>query len=100
MLLLGIYLVKSNQVELKVKVALISGSIIIGCALTMLILNVIFDTAYFGLSLNGKHSIYNMVLVSNSYLSALIYFAGLVGVLVVGYLFQLVINKKKHKAGE
>ena len=75
--------------ELKVKQSLISGSLIVGVAVIMMILSVIFDTAFFGLSLNGKHNIYNMQIVSNSYLSALIYFSGLVFALCLGYFFQL-----------
>ena len=95
----GIYVIKSQQVRLNIKNALVSTSCIVGVAIIMLILNVIFDTAFFGLSLTGKHTIYNQVLVSNSYLSALIYFTGLIIVLILGYVFQLTMNKlgnKKH----
>ena len=90
----GIYLVKSNQIELKVKQCLISGLMIFCVAFIMMLLNVIFDTAFFGLSLNGKHNIYNMVLVENSYLSAFIYLLGLCIVLVIGYFLQKILNKK------
>ena len=96
----GIYLVKSKQVELNVKNGLIGGSVIVVVAFLMMILNVIFDTAFFGLSLNGKHNIYNCVLVKNSFLSALIYFAGLVGVLVLGYFCHKLINIKKKEKTE
>lgn len=89
----GTYLYQSKQCELKIKESLIGGSIIVVVALIMMILNVIFDQSFFGLSLNGKHTIYNMRLVDNSYLSALIYFSGLVGVLVIGYLFEKLIYK-------
>ena len=92
--LFGIYLIKSKQVELKIKDCLISGLIIIGVATTMLILNLIFDTAFFGLSLNGKHNIYNVVLVKNSYISALIYYSALCVVLSLGYFYCRVISKK------
>ena len=70
----GIYIIQSGQVELKIKSSIISGSIIMGVAVIMLILNVILDKSFFGLSLNGKHSIYNQKIVSNSYLSAALYF--------------------------
>ena len=53
----------------------------------MMIVNVIFDTAFFGLSLNGKHNIYNFVLTNNAYLSAALYFFGLICVLGLGYLY-------------
>jgi len=89
----GIYIVKSRQVKLNRKNAFVSAFCIISVAITMLILNVIFDTAFFGLSLNGKHTIYNQTLVSNSYLSALIYFTGLIIVLLLGYTLQFLINK-------
>ena len=68
----GVYLVRSKQVTPTIKNTLISGSIIIGVAIVMMILNVTFDTAFFGLSLNGKHNIYNNVLTDNSYLSAML----------------------------
>ena len=61
-------------------------------------MNVIFDTAYFGLSLNGKHNIYNNVLTSNSYLSAALYFFGLMCVLGLGYLYVYLVSKKKRKS--
>lgn len=91
----GIYLIKSKQVSLNIKNSLISSSIIISVAILMIILNCIFNTTFFGLSLNGNHSIYNNIIVSNSYLSALIYFLGLITVLVLGYIFNKIINKKE-----
>ena len=90
----GVYLVKSGQVSLTKKNCLISSSIIIGSALCMLILNLIFDTSFFGLSLRGKHNIYNNVLTESSYLSALLYFVGLSGVLGLGYLYSRLLSKK------
>lgn len=90
----GVYLVKSRQVELTKKNLLTSSGIIVGVAFTMLVLNVIFDTAFFGLSLNGKHNIYNNVLTNNSYLSAALYFFGLIGVLCLGYLYVTLLLKK------
>lgn len=94
----GVYIIQSKQIELKIKPSLISGSIIVIVAVVMLILNVILDKSFFGLSLNGKHSIYNQKIVSNSYLSAALYFMGLIALLVAGYLFQKSLNylKKKH----
>ena len=94
----GLYLVYTKQVELKVRDSLISGSLLIGVALVMLVLNLIFKTAFFGLSLYGNHNIYNMVLVSNSYLSALIYFLGLMLVLVTSYCLHLLVNKIRNQS--
>ena len=93
----GVYLVKSRQVELSARNMLSSSGIIMGVAFAMLILNMIFDTAFFGLSLNGKHNIYNTVLTDNSYLSAGLYFFGLICVLFFGYLFILCLSRKKSK---
>ena len=90
----GVYLVISRQVQITKKNLLTSSGIIIGVAITMLILNLIFDTAFFGLSLNGKHNIYNNVLTDNSYLSAALYFIGLIGVLGLGYFYVSILSKK------
>lgn len=94
----GVYLIKSKQVEPKVKSSVISASIIIGAAFVMLVLNLIFDTAFFGLSLYGKHNIYNNVLTENSYLSAILYFTGLTAVLLMGFVYsRLLLREKKVK---
>ena len=92
--LFGIYLIRTKQAKLTIKNALISSSIIFGSATVMLILNLIFDKAFFGLSLRGKHNIYNNVLVDNSYLSALLYYVGLAGVLALGFAVLTLFNKK------
>ena len=95
--LFGVYLIKSKQVELNTKNVGISYLLIVGVATLMLVLNLIFDTAFFGLSLNGKHNIYNQVLVDNSYLSALLYYLGLTFVVGCGYLYSKIILKTcKH----
>ena len=91
----GVYLVKSKQVTPTIKNSLMSGSIIIGVAIVMMILNVAFDTAFFGLSLNGKHNIYNNVLTDNSYLSAILYFFGLAAVLTMGFFYSRLMAKNE-----
>ena len=93
----GIYFVKSGQIKLNKSECITAISILLSVATLMLILNVIFDTAFFGLSLNGKHNIYNNVIVSNSYLSALIYYVGVVVVLLFGLLANKLLNIKKVK---
>ena len=90
----GVYLIRSGQVRVDKRGALISCGIIIGAAFVMMMLNVIFDTAFFGLSLNGKHNIYNTILTDNSYLSAALYFVGLLTVLLLGYLYSLFFARK------
>ena len=90
--LFGIYLIKSKQIQLNLKDALISCFIIIGVCFVMIILNLIFDTAFFGLSFTGKHNIYNNVLVNNPYLSALIYFTGLIFVLSSSFILNKLLN--------
>ena len=101
--LFGVYIIRSKQVQLDAKHTLIGSLLILGAATGMLILNLIFDTAFFGLSLNGKHNIYNNVLVDNSYVSALLYYAGLVVVLLLGYGYMRWMARPKleistHKA--
>ena len=93
--LFGVYLIKSCQASLDIKKCLYSGGIIVGAAVLMLILNVIFHTAFFGLSLHGKHNIYNVVVCNNGYLSAFLYFTGLGVVLVTGYIYQRLLNREK-----
>lgn len=90
----GIYLVKSKQIQLVKKDCFIGGSIIIGVSLIMLIVNTIFQTAFFGLTFGDNYNIYNLVLVNNPYLSALIYVVGLSMILLLGYFFQKIINRK------
>ena len=90
----GVFLIRSKQVKFNIKNCIISGSAIFSVVTIMLILNVIFDKAFFGLSLNGKHNIYNMVLVSNSYLSALIYYVGLGCVLLLGVAVCKLFNSR------
>lgn len=94
--LLGIYFIKSNQIILTKKNLIISSSLIIIVAFIMMFFNIVFDTSFFGLSLTGKHNIYNNVIVSNSYLSAVIYFFGLSFVLLLGYFLLRIINKKQE----
>ena len=95
--LFGIYLIRSKQVKFSIKNCAISSSIIYSVATLMLVLDVIFDQTFFGLSLKGRHSIYNMVLVSDSYLSALIYYLGLGGVLIAGFVLCKVSSKERFK---
>ena len=91
----GVYLVKSKQVSLNIKDCVIGASALLGVATCMLLLNLVLDTAFFGLSLRGKHNIYNVVLTDNSYLSALLYYGGVVVVLSLGFGFQRLLNPKK-----
>lgn len=93
----GVYLVKSKQIQFEKKDCLLGGSVIIGVSLIMLIVNKIFDTAFFGLTFNDNYNIYNIVLVNNPYLSALIYVVGLSVTLLLGYFFQKIINRKLSK---
>lgn len=93
--LFGIYLIRTKQVDFNLKNCVISSSIILGSATVMLILNLIFDTAFFGLSLRGKHNIYNNVIVDNSFLSAFIYYLGLIVVLILGFFLCKIFNKDR-----
>ena len=93
MLLWGIYIIRSKQVKLNLKSFSSSLSTILCILILFTSLNSIFDTSFFGLSLNGKHNIYGYVLVDNSYLSLSIYVVGLVTLLLIGYVFCKLIEK-------
>ena len=93
----GVYLVKSGQVEWTPKKALRGGAIIVCVAVIMLVLNLILDKAFFGLSLYGKHNIYNNVLFESGIVSALAYFSGLCFVLLAGYFYQKILNLRKER---
>ena len=95
--LFGVYLVRSGQTNLRMKNCLISGAILYGVALVMMILNVILHTSFFGLSIYGEHNIYNVVVCENGYLSAVLYFVGLGVVLTLGTFFQKLINAKLRR---
>jgi hypothetical protein len=95
--LFGVYLVYSEEASLKKRDALIGGGIIVFAAVLMLIVNLIFRTSFFGLSLYGEHNIYNNVLCESGILSAAIYFAGLIGVLALGYLYHKALTKYLYK---
>ena len=66
--------------------------LIIGVAVIMLILNLIFKTSFFGLSMYGNHNIYTIVICESSIISAIIYFEGLTILLGLGSLYLKVIN--------
>ena len=91
----GVYAVRCGRVKLLPKSCFISGGLILGVAIVMLILNVIFDTSFFGLSLNGKHNIYNVVVTDVSIISVIIYFAGLIGMLFMGFYYNKLLEKYK-----
>ena len=97
--LFGVYLVRSGQVEVNRRNCLISGAMIYGVAMCMLVHNVVFVTAFFGLSLSGKHNIYNNVLVRSGYLSAVIYFVGLGLVLLLGAGYCRLFRNCKKQIG-
>ena len=95
--LFGIYQVRSKQWAPTKKDCLWSGGMIVGVALLMLIVNLIFGTAFFGLALNEQYNIYNMKIVPNCYLSALLYFLGLCAVLVAGYFLTLAFRPREKE---
>ena len=93
--LFGVYLVKSGQASIAIKHSVLSGLLIVGVAVVMLVLNLIFHTSFFGLNLYGNHNIYNMVLFANGYVSAVMYFVGLCAVLAIGYVYQKLLQQIK-----
>ena len=93
--LFGIYLLRSGQIKTSVFDMIVSGGIIVFVALVMLILNLIFGTSFFGLSLYGDHNIYHFVVTKSGVLSALIYFSGLITLLFAGRFYLLLFEKKE-----
>ena len=95
--LYGIYLVRTGRARLDKKTCLIGGAfmwVVAGC---MLLLNVIFHTAFFGLSVYGEHNIYGVVLSDSGVVSAVIYFVGMTIVLALGTLYQWLVNGRRIK---
>ena len=92
----GVYIIKSNQVKINFNKSMLCIAFMFAVALTMLILNLIFKTTFFGLNLYGNHNIYNMRIVENSYVSCLLYFVGLFLVMLIGHLYLKLLNKKIH----
>ena len=93
--LYGIYLVRCENVKCDRASFLSASAVIFGAATVMLILNLIFDTSFFGLSLRGKHNIYNNVTVESSYLSALVYYVGLFLVLIMGFFASRFFSRER-----
>ncbi len=92
----GAYLIRSEQVELTPQKAIRGGAIIVSVAALMLILNSIFKTAFFGLSVYGDHNIYNIKIFESGVVSILVYFVGLCLVLCLGYCYQKILNMKRN----
>lgn len=95
--LYGFYLLYNKAVVYDKKKMIILLSAIMLVPVIMLILNVVFDTSFFGLNLNGKHNIYNVVISNNSYVSAAIYFVGLAALLAVSTAASLIIQRRVSK---
>ena len=93
----GVYLLKSGQVELTPKKAIRAGAIIVSVALIMLVLNLIYHKAFFGLSLYGEHNIYNVRFFESGVVSTIAYFLGLGFVLCSGYFYQKILNLRKKR---
>jgi len=91
----GVYILMTKQINFNSKRSLICIGFMGGVALMMLVLNLIFDTSFFGLNLRGKHNIYNVRIVENSFASCLIYFIGLFVIMIIGHFYLKLINKEK-----
>ncbi len=95
--LFGVYQVRANQTTLAKKDCLWSGAAIVFVAVLMFLINAVFGTAFFGLATNETYSIYNMVLVPYWWLSDLLYFVGLTGVLFLSYFYLLMFAKIQRR---
>lgn len=92
--LFGIYLVLTKQVEVTKKSFFISLILMYSLVLVMIILNIIFNTEFFGLAFNGHHHIYQIVLTSSPILNIIYYICGLFLVLLASYSVENIISKK------
>ncbi|MGI6377925.1 MAG: hypothetical protein ACOX0I_02525 [Bacilli bacterium] len=93
----GIYLLLTKKIEVTVKNCVKASMIIYVTVAIMMILNIILGTAFFGLAFNGKHNIYTLIVISNPYLSALVYVIGLTCFLIIGYWFLKFIKRIDEK---
>jgi len=84
----GVYLVRSEQVDIDIKRSLIAGAILFGVSILMLILNAIFRTSFFGLSVYGEHNLYNIIYIKSAVLSIFVFFIAFAALLTIGYFFQ------------
>lgn len=95
--LYGVFLIAHKQVSVDTKNVLVSGIMLVCVALCMLILNVIFRTSFFGLSVYGEHNIYGVVFSKSGTWSALLYFTGLCAVLLLGSFCQKTVARKAER---
>lgn len=80
----GFYIYRNRIIEFNKKQIISAISVIAFFVVLVIVLNVIFDTDFYGLNFNGKHNIYNIVITSNSWLSNGIYLLGLSGLITLG----------------
>jgi hypothetical protein len=97
MALFGIYLLLTKRIELTVRNCLKASIIIYAIVAIMIVLNIIFGTAFFGLAFNGEHNFYNQIFITDPYLSAFVYIIGLTFFLVTGYFFLKLIKRIDEK---
>ena len=95
--LYGFYLIKNQFISYTKKALTITIISILLVPIIMLILNLIFNTSFFGLNLNGKHNIYGLVLTDNSLLSALLYMLGLSALLSLNVFVTLTMQRSNNK---
>lgn len=89
------YLVKSNQVIIK-KSDLLKDYLIVGAVvLFAFILNLIFDTSFFGLCLNDNYSIYGIKIFNSYIVSDLVYLFSLIAVMFIGYFIYKGMKTKQ-----
>ncbi|GEM_PF-3080081 len=98
--LYGFIILQNRVVVYTRKTKIAACGFVFGTALTVLLINAVFKTSFFGLHLYGEHNIYNLVLTKSSALSALLYFAGLCGLLALGCHVSDVVQKRLPKQAE
>jgi hypothetical protein len=91
------YLMKSGQVRIDKRNL---GFYIVNCLVVVIgiiMINLIFRTKFFGLSFFGKHNIYRLVISDSALVSCMVYVAGLLLVVLGGYLIYKIVTRKGSK---
>ena len=98
--LLGLWLVISNQITYERKMLLKCLMTLYSFLMILVIINIIFRTNFFGLSVYGEHNIYGIV-IDPWILSFAVYFAGLTGIVAADwFLCKAIANRSNGYARE
>lgn len=89
------YLIRSNSVEVNSRNFWITVLIIYTVITIAIILNLMCDTAFFGLAFNDKYNIYGLKIIPNMIVSNIVFLISVFIVMGVGFFFAKLIKRKK-----